>query len=197
MLSLSMATKQSKIRIISGQWRGRKLTFPARRSVRPTLDRTRETMFAWCQPYLHGARCLDVFAGSGAMGFEALSRGAADVVMLDRDPVVIQHLYQNREMLSAHAANIHRTHVPCDRTLLGTQPFDLVFLDPPFDQDLHRVVLAWLDAEDLLVDHAGIVCEWHLHHRPDFPIIYDLVKEKKSGQVGYGFLRYNRGHSVP
>lgn len=184
--------KRQTVRIISGLWRGRKLTFPAGSSVRPTQDRVRETMFAWCQPFMAGAHCLDLFAGSGAMGFEALSRGAASVVMLEQDARVIDHLKHHQTQLGAEKATVTRATVPCDASVLGDQRFDLVFLDPPFDQHLHGQVLSWLASVDKLVDGAIVLCEWDLHHKPEFPIIYDLLREKKSGQVGYGFLRYNQ-----
>jgi 16S rRNA (guanine966-N2)-methyltransferase len=185
-------TKSQKVRIISGLWRGRKLMFPAQSDVRPTLDRVRETMFAWCQHIVVGAHCLDVCAGSGAMGFEALSRGAASVVMLECDPRVVSSLQNNQQLLGADQAIIQRATVPCEPDLLGDRPFDLVFLDPPFDRHLHATILTWLASVDKLVDGAVVLCEWDLHHRPDFPILYDLLREKKSGQVGYGFLRYNQ-----
>lgn len=90
------------IRIIGGQWRGRRLPIPAVADVRPTPDRVRETLFNWLAPYLPEARCLDAFAGSGALGFEALSRGAAAVWMFDHQPAVIAHLTKMAHLLSVH-----------------------------------------------------------------------------------------------
>ena len=117
-----MALSQGKIRIIGGHWRSRIITFPHRTDLRPTPDRVRETLFNWLGQNLDGIRCLDLFAGSGALGFEAASRGAAQVVMLESDSFVFQALLENREKLKAdqieltywekniHAKNFYRKH---------------------------------------------------------------------------------------
>ena len=184
------------VRLIGGRWRGRKLTFPEQDQLRPTLGRTRETMFNWCQSFIAGSHCLDLFAGSGAMGFEALSRGAASVVMVDKNQEVVNFLNKNKQMLGAERAKIVRAQVPCASELLGSKPFDVVFLDPPFGSALHQPILNWLNAKQLLVDGAAVICEWGLQQRPRFPIIYEILREKKAGQVGYGFLQYNQGQKI-
>jgi len=98
----------NEVRIIGGQWRGRKLTFPARAHLRPTLGRVRETLYNWLAPSIHGARCLDLYAGSGALGFEALSRGAAEVIFVERDRKTAMALRRNAEMLGARATVLTR-----------------------------------------------------------------------------------------
>src|SRR5512146_1247181 len=95
--ALAASRGRNELRIIGGRWRGRKLRFPAAEGLRPTPDRVRETLFNWLAPMIHGARGLDLFAGSGALGFEALSRGASEVVFVERAPEVARHL---RETLS-------------------------------------------------------------------------------------------------
>src|SRR5512134_2593384 len=99
-----VAGPNNRLRIIGGQWRGRRLNFIPSEDLRPTPDRVRETLFNWLMPLIHGARCLDLFAGSGALGLEALSRGAASVVLVDRDPRVIATLRKHMQTLKAEGA---------------------------------------------------------------------------------------------
>src|SRR5689334_13621175 len=126
----SVQMAQGNIRIIGGTWRGRKLLVPDVPHLRPTPDRVRETLFNWLAPVLPGAHCLDAFAGSGALGFEALSRGAAQVVMVDESPVVIKHLQAQAVILKTTQAEIYRANVP-QQLKKPAKPFDIVFLDPP------------------------------------------------------------------
>ena len=124
------------VRIIGGRWRGSKLPVADAEGLRPTSDRARETLFNWLQPVLPGARVLDLFAGSGALGLEALSRGAGEVVLVERDPALAQSLRDSCERLQAGGA---ATVLRADALELLRAPlhgrFDLVFLDPPFDAD--------------------------------------------------------------
>ena len=133
----------NRVRIIGGQYRRRLLDFPDGTGLRPTPDRVRETLFNWLGQDLPGWTCLDLFAGSGALGFEAASRGAGRVVMLERDVKAIGALEKNRTMLGATQVDILRTDA---RTWLANsrETFDLVFVDPPFDSGLAEGVLAEL-----------------------------------------------------
>jgi len=128
---------QNRLRIIGGQWRGRRLEFPDVPGLRPTPDRVRETLFNWLQADIVGARCLDLFAGSGALGLEALSRGASRVVLVDESPVATRQLEDNLQTLRTDDARIVRLPV---QTFLARGPgdarYDVVFLDPPFAQGL-------------------------------------------------------------
>lgn len=125
------------VRIIAGQWRGRQLAFPESLALRPSPDRVRETLFNWLMPVICGARCLDLFAGSGAFGFEALSRGAREVVFVDKTPDTVQALKENAQVLNAsigQQAHIHQmevTHFLEKHPNTGAN-FDIIFLDPPF-----------------------------------------------------------------
>jgi len=121
----------NEVRIISGKWKGRKLSFPSAPALRPSLGRVRETLFNWLRAEVAGRRCLDLYAGSGALGFEALSRGAAEVTFVDRDPKVIKALQANAARLNAGGCIIVRSSA---RKFLAraVQPWDIVFLDPPF-----------------------------------------------------------------
>ena len=122
------------LRIIGGQWRGRKIHFPHNAQLRPTPDRVRETLFNWLMPVIQGARCLDLFCGSGGLGLEALSRGAAQVVFVDSHKATVNSLQNTCDMLGSTAAQIQLSDVR--RFLAGTaQPFDVVFLDPPYAGD--------------------------------------------------------------
>ena len=123
------------VRLIAGQWRGRKLPIVDVEGLRPTGDRVKETLFNWLQTQIPGARCLDLFAGSGSLGFEAASRGAAEVIMVERDPTVVGCLQASAERLSAAQVTILQTDAA---TYLQTSPdpFDIVFLDPPFQSAL-------------------------------------------------------------
>lgn len=123
-----------KIRIIGGNWRSRKLDVVEAEGLRPTPDRVRETLFNWLQPYIEGAACLDLYAGSGGLGFEALSRGAAAVTMIDQNSAVVKNLKLQAaklgagrlEIICADAAQWLKT---CSRQ------YDIIFLDPPYSQN--------------------------------------------------------------
>src|SRR4051812_43701530 len=101
-----------KLRIIGGQWRSRQITFPALSGLRPTPDRVRETLFNWLAPVIEGKRCLDLFTGSGALSFEALSRGAAQAVMVDRSSIITKHLQATLKTLDATNASIYTLQIP-------------------------------------------------------------------------------------
>ncbi|MCS6785524.1 MAG: 16S rRNA (guanine(966)-N(2))-methyltransferase RsmD [Thiobacillaceae bacterium] len=131
----------NRVRIIGGAWRSRVLRFPARPGLRPTPGRVRETLFNWLGQDLSGWRCLDLFAGSGALGFEAASRGAAEVVLVERDARALAALRRNAEALGAQQVRI----VPADAlAFLHSAPgrFDLILLDPPYDSALLAPALA-------------------------------------------------------
>ncbi len=175
----------------SGQWRGRKLSFPDAHSLRPTSDRTRETLFNWLQPVLAGARCLDLFAGSGALGFEAASRGAAQVVMVDNAQDVVRALRENAKLLSASSVQI------CQQDAVGylaaaPGPFDVVFLDPPFSSPaLLTQSITGLSAPGWLAAGAWIYIETPSNvAEPALPENWMPDKQKLAGQVAYHLYRY-------
>lgn len=175
----------NQIRIIGGAHRGRRLAFPDSPGLRPTADRTRETLFNWLQPLLPGARCLDLFAGSGALGFEAASRGAGRVVMLERNAQVAQQLESNRQLLGLPQLSIH----PADALHWLDQPaesFDIVFLDPPFADHLLSDCCLKLEGNGWLGSEPRIYLEWDLHGpTPVVPETWVMLKEKQAGQVAY------------
>lgn len=131
-----------EVRIIGGAWKRSKLPVAARPGLRPTPDRVRETVFNWLGQTLTGWRCLDAFAGTGALGFEAASRGAAEVVLLDRDGAVVASLAASKVRLQAAAIRIERADSMAWMARAPAASFDLVFLDPPFDAGLLPAALA-------------------------------------------------------
>lgn len=181
----------NKVRIIGGSWRGRKLSFPNVSGLRPTADRIRETLFNWLMPAIHGARCLDLFAGSGALGFEAASRGAEHVVMVDQEPAVIKQLQTNKALLKTDSITVCQAAIPSAITL-PIKPFDIVFLDPPFKQGLINQACQWLDQQQLLAPQAWIYLETEAELEPlPIPAHWEILRAKQAGQVKYYLVRSN------
>jgi 16S rRNA (guanine(966)-N(2))-methyltransferase RsmD len=135
-------TVAHEVRIIGGQWKRTKLPVPDKPGLRPTPDRVRETLFNWLGQDLAGWRCADVFAGSGALGFEAASRGAAEVLLIEQDPELVLLLRATSARLGALAVRVERANGLSALARLAPGSLDLVFLDPPFDAALHERALA-------------------------------------------------------
>lgn len=173
------------LRIIGGQWRGRKLSFPSVEGLRPTGDRIRETLFNWLAPYLPEARCLDLFAGSGALGFEALSRGAAQTVLLERDPNAARGLRENLATLGSAAGRV--TEGDSLKWLASEPPeaFDVVFIDPPFQQRLWQASIDRLAEGNWLAEDAAVYIESEPDTPLEVPTHWHLHRDKTSGQVRY------------
>ncbi|MDF1764345.1 MAG: 16S rRNA (guanine(966)-N(2))-methyltransferase RsmD [Oleibacter sp.] len=146
-----------QLRIIGGKWRSRRLRFPAIDGLRPTLDRVRETVFNWLQHDVEGARVLDAFAGSGALGLEALSRGAKEVVFLEKHPKAAMQLKENLTALAATHAQVWAGDALV-WLKQHTEPYDLVFLDPPFGKELLQPAidsLILLPGALIYIEHEG------------------------------------------
>jgi len=185
-----MNSTSNQVRIIAGQWRGRKLSFPDAHGLRPTPDRIRETLFNWLAPRLPGSCCLDLFAGSGALGFEAASRGAARVVMVDHNPDIVRVLRLNQQLLCADGIEILQQEA--GNYLSGRSgQFDLVFLDPPFkDPSLLEKSLRMLTDSGSLKEGARIYMEMPAKaSEPLIPGCWAVEKQKKAGQVAYRLYR--------
>jgi 16S rRNA (guanine966-N2)-methyltransferase len=142
---MSKSGKSNSVRIIGGNWRGRRLPVADVPGLRPSGDRCRETLFNWLQPWISGADCADLFAGTGALGFEAASRGAASVLMIEKDPHAQVILRQDIEQLQA--VQVHLQPGGAMSLIEDTKPdsFDIIFVDPPFDSNLAGLVLDRLD----------------------------------------------------
>lgn len=180
---------QGQIRIIGGQWRGRKLSVPNVPNLRPTPDRVRETLFNWLAPVIQGANCLDPFAGSGALAFEALSRGAAHVVMIDQVPEVVKVLQAQLQVLKTTQAEVYRAMVP-SQLKQPAKPFDIIFLDPPFQEDLLLPTCFYLEEQGFLAANALIYLEAKdTLQESDLPMHWRIIKSKKAGQVAYHLVR--------
>ena len=186
------------LRIIGGSWRGRKLRFPPSPEIRPTPDRVRETLFNWLGPYLPGARCLDLFAGSGALGLESLSRGAAQVTFVERDPAAARELQARLTEWGATGARVEQSDA---LRFLGMargaeiDPFNIVFLDPPFDSDLLVQTSDLLEKGSLLAPGALIYVECAAKKGlPPLPPNWSATKAKQAGEVGYHLLTRSLGN---
>ena len=142
---MSKSRKNNSVRIISGDWRGRRLQVADVPGLRPTGDRSRETLFNWLQPWISGADCADLFAGTGALGFEAASRGAASVLMIEKDQRAQSVLRQSIEQLQAVQVKLHAGGAMSLIEEFKPDIYDLVFVDPPFDSNLGGLVLERLD----------------------------------------------------
>jgi len=179
------ADSKGRLRIIGGCYRGRRLSVPAQPGLRPTADRVRETLFNWLQPVIVGSRCLDLFAGSGALGFEAASRGAAEVLMIDRSEPVARMLAANARSLGATQVRVHRTDAL--HWLAGSGgPFDLVFLDPPFQENLLAPSCTLLSGGGWLASGALVYLEAPANRAfPDLPTDWTLIRDKEAGQVRF------------
>jgi len=150
----------NSIRIIGGRHRGRRLRFPGVVGLRPTADRLRETLFNWLQFEVEGARCLDLFAGSGALGLEALSRGAGFVQFVDQASAVVRQLHENIEMLRLQErASVVRGDASRLLRACPKLPFDLVFLDPPYVLKTLPQLCGLLEENGWLADKAWIYLE--------------------------------------
>ena len=183
-----------QIRIIGGQWRGRKLPVTDSPGLRPTTDRVRETLFNWLAPYMVDARCLDCFAGSGALGLESLSRYAASATLLEMERPVAQQLQKNLAMLKAANGKVVNTNTLNYLNQTGT-PHDIVFIDPPFRKGLLDETLNLLEKNGWLADEALIYVESEVENgMPPVPASWQLHREKVAGQVAYRlYLRETQG----
>jgi 16S rRNA (guanine966-N2)-methyltransferase len=192
------SNKPNTIRIIGGAWRGRKIPVPPVAGVRPTGDRIRETLFNWLMFDIQDARCLDLFAGSGILGLEALSRGAKSVEFVDKDKTVCQHLTSISQDLNIENATI--TCAPASATLSSQathdEPaFNIVFLDPPFRQNILPGLLQDVLDQKRLAPDAKVYVEVEKEFIFELPAAFNVLKDKTSGDVRYLLLQWVEGSS--
>lgn len=195
------ASGANRLRIIGGRWRGTRLQFPAVAAIRPTPDRVRETLFNWLQQAVVGGRCLDLFAGSGALGLEALSRGAKFAVFVDQSPQVARYLRETLARLQCADAEVHSGDARAYLTHLKNevqQPFDVIFLDPPFaateSSSLLTDLFAELERPGRITGDAWIYLECPAglgapNTWAHWPAHWQLYRSKQAGQVGYHLAR--------
>lgn len=188
--------KKGLVRIIGGQWRGRKLCFPAIDTVRPTPNRVREMLFNWLTALSVQGHCLDLFAGSGALGFEALSRGATSVTFIEQSPVLTRYIQDQIQNLSAtEKAWAYCARFPTQAASLLRQKkscFDLVFLDPPFNNALLKSSFYWLIEGNFLAKNAFIYAEMAAQTcAPSLPDGWEILREKVTGDVRSLLIKTN------
>ena len=176
---------QNKLKIIGGTWRSRTITFADAPGLRPTPARVRETLFNWLQNDVIGKRCLDLYAGSGALSFEAASRGAKSVIQVENNPLACRALKENAVALAAGQIKIVQMDV--FHYLAGdAEPFDVVFIDPPFAMGMAVQACQWLEDKDWLSKHAKIYVEAESTLKLDgIPPNWRQLKSKVAGEVGY------------
>ena len=179
--------KTSQLRIIAGFWRGRKINFSDEKDLRPTPDRVRETVFNWLQADIIDANCLDLFAGSGALGFEAASRGAKHVVMVDNSAKTSAMIRANIQALQPRSSLIELISGDAQTYLNNnTTSYDVVFLDPPYRSQLLPQTCMLLEQEKCLSEHAKIYLEHDKDQAlPVLPENWCVIKNKSAGQVSY------------
>lgn len=185
-----MPRDSGTLRIIGGQWRRRHITFDPSLGARPTSDRVRETVFNWLSSEIVGRYCLDAFAGSGALGFEALSRGAEHVVFIDSNPKNISTINLNAQQLNCQQYTTRIVSLPGVSSTISKEPFSMVFLDPPFHRNLLLPTIHQIRDSDLLADRAMIYfeCELNLSIEP-LSNVGELEKHKITKTMQYGLLR--------
>ncbi|MDO6567998.1 16S rRNA (guanine(966)-N(2))-methyltransferase RsmD [Alteromonas sp. 1_MG-2023] len=205
--------KAGHIRIISGQWRGRKLPVLDTEGLRPTTDRNKETLFNWLMPYLNEARCLDVFAGSGGLGLEALSRYALSCDFVELDKSANAQLKKNLAMLTANnaqAANVEAANTKAANTkaankkdhsvhqgdalailpTLSGKNFDIIFVDPPFNKGLIEPTLSAIEANKLLSNDGVLYVEHEANLAPiTLPNHWQIIKEKRTSALCYYLIK--------
>jgi 16S rRNA (guanine966-N2)-methyltransferase len=170
----------NRVRIIAGKWRGSHISFPPNTQIRPSSDRLRETLFNWLQTDIFGARCLDLFAGSGVLGLEALSRGAEHIDSVDYDANVVRHLNSQFERFSIPSGQVY--HMDYRDFLSHCEGgYDIVFIDPPFNQNMAQAASALLNTRDILRSQAIVYVETH---REEARVILDYAKIYKETYVG-------------
>lgn len=188
--SNTASSGRQAVRIIGGQWRSRKISFPDVQQLRPTPDRVRVTLFNWLMPLISGARCLDVFAGSGVLGMEALSRGAASAVLVEQEPAIATNLREQLKLLNATQAHV----VVSDAlTYLRhcSEQFDIVFLDPPYNSELLLPACELLEQRGLLRPDARIYLETRdAAVLAQLPGNWRVLRSKRAGQVSFHLLQH-------
>ncbi|MBT8088627.1 MAG: 16S rRNA (guanine(966)-N(2))-methyltransferase RsmD [Gammaproteobacteria bacterium] len=182
--------RPGRLRIVAGNWRSRLLDIADVAGLRPTSARIRETLFNWLEPRIHGAHCLDLFAGTGALGLEALSRGAGSAVFVEKSMRAASTLNANIRTLGAAGAVVRHTDALNYLRGDNTEQFDLVFLDPPFAAGMIEEVCSLLAERKLLTKDACIYIEQERSRaEPDLPEGWEVLKNKTAGSVRYMLVR--------
>ena len=178
--------RAGRLRIVAGKWRSRLLDIADVPGLRPTSERVRETVFNWLAPEIHGAKCLDLCAGTGALGIEALSRGAESVVFVEQSSIAAKVLLANIATLNATGAEVLNTDASSYLRAAKATAFDVVFLDPPFAADILDELCRLLAKESLLANSARVYLEMGRDQpQPNLPPEWQVKKNKTAGNVRY------------
>jgi 16S rRNA (guanine966-N2)-methyltransferase len=177
------------VRIIGGQWRGQKLLVHTSDGLRPTGDRVRETLFNWLSADLYDAHCLDLFAGSGALGFEALSHGARQVTMLELNPMIAQQLIANKQRLNSGSAIVENTDSLQWLHRYQGDAFTIIFVDPPFAAQLWDEILIALANSSAVNSASYIYIEYPKNHLINLPTSWQWHRQKTAGNTTFGLAR--------
>jgi len=179
-----------RLRIVAGKWRSRLLPVADVAGLRPTAERIRETLFNWLSPTIMGARCLDLYSGTGALGIEALSRGAASVEFVENSPLATRMLRESLRALGATNAVVHEADAAAFLESGCPAPFDTVFIDPPFATDNYEELCRLLASHGWLTKGAQVYLEQGSGQQvPELPRGWELLKEKTAGNVRYSLIR--------
>tara|TARA_Y100001934_G_scaffold199594_1_gene235296 strand:+ start:233 stop:841 length:609 start_codon:yes stop_codon:yes gene_type:complete len=183
-LSSSQTVQRGRLRIIGGEWKKHLIRFNGGAGLRPTPDSVRETLFNWLSPTIFNSECLDLFAGSGALGFEAASRGARTVTLVEMHKTCCLQLKETKTLLDAQQVITHCAEA-LDWVTSCTRQFDIVFVDPPFRTGLVDRSLRRLNHHGLLKPQARIYVECAVDEVPSIPEGWTLLRQKQAGQVSY------------
>lgn len=186
---MSKSAKNNRVRIIAGDWRGRRLPVADVQGLRPSGDRSRETLFNWLQPWMVGSDCADLFAGTGALGFEAASRGAASVLMVEKHPRAYEVLRQSVEQLQAEQVKLHAGGAMSFIEGIAADSLDLVFVDPPFDSNLGGLVLERLDAQACVRQGGFVYVESPVALQLVPPEGWSVWRDQEMGEVRMQLFR--------
>jgi 16S rRNA (guanine966-N2)-methyltransferase len=182
------------LRIIAGRWRGRKLAVMDLKGLRPTSDRIRETVFNWLQPHLESAICLDLFAGTGALGLEAASRGAKKVTLVELNSKAAAQLVLYCQRLAAQQCQVYN-QAASDFLTQNKQRYDIIFIDPPYQGSSWSAITQQLMASNSVADNALIYLEYPKQiEMPALPLQWQLIKEKRAGAVNYCLFKNTVEH---
>ena len=184
-----MDKNRNSVRIIGGRWKGRKIPVPRLAGLRPTPDRVRETLFNWLQPHIGGAACLDLFAGSGVLSLEALSRGASRVVAVDCHHKSVESLSNFRREPGADGLHVHHGRAERFLSAAPAGTFEIVFVDPPFDLPIRQSVCTSLQENGWLSPAALIYVETAGNDDFIYPDSWKLLQHKRAGNVTYRLLQ--------
>lgn len=178
------------VRIIAGKWRGRLIRFPSEDLLRPTPDRVRETLFNWLRDDIAGARCLDLCAGSGALGIEALSRGANSVDFFDTNKALIKNIAKQITLYDKQAKTVyHNASALVLEKFYHQEQFDIVFIDPPYKSMLQQQLINKLNDLNLVKGNSIIYCESDLKTEINCPENWEIIKSKKFSRVLVQLMR--------